>query len=205
MYLITLAPMITTYQRHLREKMMHTKTYVWDPLVRFSHWTLVLAFTIAYLSGDEENALHVYSGYYILGLIAVRIIWGLIGTHYARFSHFAFSPAAVVDYLKGFIGAGSGKQYTGHNPAGSWMVIIMLLSLLATGLSGLLVYGLEGYGPLAQSSSEFWEDAWEEIHELFANFTVLLVLVHIGGVIASSLKQGQNLVKSMVNGYKQDK
>ncbi len=216
---------------------MSNKIYVWDPLVRFFHWTLVLAFTVAYITGDEENSLHVYSGYYILGLIPIRVIWGIIGTRYARFSNFIYSPSAVVDYLKGFVFMGSGKKYIGHNPAGSWMVFAMLISLLLTGLSGLKVYGLEGYGPLAQSpaiqpqhkqtmvykvsSSERDDDnyeehhddddreedndeeeLWEEIHEFFANFTLFLVFLHIGGVLASSIKQQQNLAKSMWTGYK---
>ncbi len=208
---------------------MNNKVYVWDPLVRFFHWTLVLTFIIAYLTGDEDNTLHIYSGYYILGLVALRILWGVIGTRYARFSHIIYSPSAVIDYLKGFIGMGSGKKYIGHNPAGGWMVIAMLISLLLTGLSGLKAYGIEGHGPLAQSSDNLVaplkqgfikvstsdedendhehdeeDEFWEEIHEFFANFTVLLVLLHIVGVFASSLKQRQNLVKSMWTGYKRE-
>jgi len=212
---------------------MSDKIYVWDPLVRFFHWTLVLAFVIAYLTGDEENTLHIYSGYYILGLVSVRVIWGIIGTRYARFSNFIYSPSAVIDYLKGFIFMGSGKKYIGHNPAGGWMVIAMLVSLTLTGLSGLKVYGVEGHGPLAQNSTnpslqqkpEFIRvsssededheenegdegdergEFWEEIHEFFANFTVFLVFLHIGGVLASSLKSRQNLAKSMLTGYKQE-
>ena len=211
---------------------MNDKTYVWDLLVRIFHWTLVLAFIIAYLTGDEENALHVYSGYYILGLVLIRILWGLVGTRYARFRSFTFSPRSVQAYLKNLFSTGSGKKYTGHNPAGSWMVIIMLTSLLATGFSGLKVYGLEGYGPLAQTvkidnlktdqhntglinvsdskkehnkekDKNGGDEFWEEIHEFLANFTVLLVLLHISGVILSSKKHGQNLIRAMITGYKQ--
>ena len=203
---------------------MSDKRYVWDRLVRFFHWTLVLAFIIAYLTGDEENALHVYSGYYILGLVGFRIIWGLFGTRYARFSNFIYPPSAVIDYLKGFILLGSGKKYLGHNPAGGWMVITMLVSLLVTGLSGLKAYGVEGHGPFAQNPIHLQKDSgavlvrvsssekdehdedefWEEIHEFFANFTVFLVFVHIAGVLASSLKQRQNLARSMWTGYKRE-
>lgn len=210
---------------------MSTQTYVWDPLVRIFHWTLVLAFVIAYFTGEEENALHIYSGYYILGLVAFRVLWGFIGTQYARFSHFSFSKAAVKRYLLSLLGIGESEKYLGHNPAGSWMVIVMLVSLLLTGVSGLLVYGAEGYGPFAQtansvitatsnqpgkfikvsdsennkaqSNNKFWEEFWEEIHEFFANFTVLLVLLHIAGVGISSIKHGQNLVRAMITGYKQ--
>ncbi len=216
---------------------MSNKVYVWDPLVRFFHWTLVLAFTIAYLTGEEESLLHAYSGYYILGLLAIRIAWGFVGTHYARFNQFIYPPAAVMDYMKGLFSAkhseNSDKKFIGHNPAGGWMVITLLISLLATSYSGLKVYGYEGYGPLAStttsivsqqqgrfvkvSESEHEEDDdrvkgsntnkaneefWEEIHEFLANFTVLLIALHIGGVLLSSKKQKQNLAKSMLTGFK---
>ncbi|VAX00351.1 Cytochrome b [hydrothermal vent metagenome] len=204
---------------------MNNKVYVWDLFVRFFHWTLVLAFTIAYFTGDEESSLHAYIGYYILALIISRVIWGLIGSRYARFSSFIYRPSAAIDYLKGFIGSGTGKKYTGHNPAGGWMTVALLISLLLTGLSGLKVYGIEGYGPLAENSTtllnhqnsallrvssadsdenEREEEYWEEIHEFLANFTVFLIFLHIGGVFASSLKQRQNLAKSMLTGYKKD-
>lgn len=215
---------------------MSKKIYVWDPLVRVFHWTLMLAFVVAYLTGDEENAIHIYSGYYILGLLAFRVLWGFIGTKYARFTSFTFSPVAVVSYLSSLFSKDSGEKYIGHNPAGSWMVIIMLISLLATGFSGLKVYGAEGYGPLAQTSHAInftpqqkdtglikvsryerdhdeeneneqeghgdSEEFWEEIHEFFANFSVLLVILHILGVMLSSNKHGQNLVRAMIIGYK---
>ncbi len=212
---------------------MNNKIYVWDTLVRFIHWTLVLAFVIAYLSGDEESLLHAYSGYYILGLVAIRIVWGFIGSRHARFSDFIYSPAAVIDYLKALISSKhSGtkiKKFIGHNPAGGWMVITLLLSLLATGYSGLKVYGLEGNGPLAINATNInlqqhqghfikvteiendeeaegdddSEEFWEEIHEFLANFTVLLIVLHISGVLLSSRKHKQNLVKSMITGFKE--
>ncbi len=209
---------------------MKNKVYVWDPLIRFFHWTLVIAFTIAYLTGEEESLLHAYSGYYILGLLAVRIVWGFIGTHYARFSQFIYPPTAVIDYIKGLFSLGHNetpdKKFIGHNPAGGWMVITLLISLLATSYSGLKVYGLEGYGPLASNATsisqqqeqfikvsesrtehnddatEAEEEFWEEIHEFLANFTVLLIALHIGGVFLSCKKQKQNLVKSMLTGFK---
>ena len=214
---------------------MNNKVYVWDPLIRFFHWSLVLAFVIAYFTGDEENILHIYSSYYIMGLIAVRILWGFVGTKYARFHDFIYPPRAVLNYLKGLFSSDKGKNYLGHNPAGGWMVVALLISLLATSISGLKVYGLEGYGPLAVNNASIYpvqnpgglvkvssyekehhededeeenegedeaEEFWEELHEFFANFTVFLVFLHIGGVITSSLKHGQNLVKSMITGYK---
>ena len=128
---------------------MSKEIRVWDPLVRLFHWSLVLSFSIAYLSGEEESYLHIYAGYVVLGLIAFRLIWGLVGSRHARFSDFVTSPASVIRYLKGLL-AGKPQHYPGHNPAGGWMVIAMLVCLFIVSVSGLKVYAIEeGLGPLA--------------------------------------------------------
>ena len=128
---------------------MSKEIRVWDPLVRLFHWSLVLFFSIAYLSGEEESNLHIYTGYVVLGLVAFRLIWGLVGTRHARFSDFVTSPASVIHYLKGLL-ARKPQHYPGHNPAGGWMVIAMLGCLFIVSVSGLKVYAIEeGLGPLA--------------------------------------------------------
>lgn len=121
---------------------------VWDPMVRIFHWSLVSAFIIAYLSGEEESDLHAYAGYIIIGLIAFRLLWGFIGTTHARFSNFLYSPQTVWGYLRSLLNRHP-KHYLGHNPAGGLMVILMLLSLAFASYSGLKAYGAEGHGPLA--------------------------------------------------------
>lgn len=214
--------------------MMSNKIRVWDPLVRIFHWSLVLAFTVAYPSGDEESSLHVYSGYVVLGLIAFRLVWGLAGTRYARFSDFVYSPVTVIQYLKD-MASKRPKHYVGHNPAGGAMVIAMLLCLLVVSVSGLKVYAIEeGLGPLAGASPALTvispayadddddehehgrnesrhgdddeaEEFWEEIHEVSSNFMLLLVFLHIGGVIVASRLHEENLVKAMVTGTKTGK
>ncbi|QYK04160.1 cytochrome b/b6 domain-containing protein [Shewanella zhangzhouensis] len=127
---------------------MNGKVYVWDRVVRGFHWLLVAAFLTSYLSGDEWESLHVYSGYLIVTLLLVRILWGFIGSKHARFSDFVRSPATAIAYLKGLAG-GKATHYRGHNPAGGLMVIALLLSIAMTGFSGLKTYGFEGKGPLA--------------------------------------------------------
>lgn len=133
---------------------MKNKVYVWDPLVRIFHWGLVLAFIIAYLTAEEENPVHIYSGYVVLGLITFRVFWGIIGTRYARFSDFLYSPAAVVRYLKGLIG-NRPEHFLGHNPLGGWMIVALLLCLFVVTVSGLKLYAVEeGRGPLAANTGE---------------------------------------------------
>ncbi len=132
---------------------MKKEINVWDPLVRIFHWSLVLAFSVAYLSGEEESDIHIYSGYIILGLLVFRLLWGFVGTRYARFSDFIYSPRAILQYSKDLI-SGSPKHYIGHNPAGAAMIFALLLSLVVVTYSGLKVYAIEeGAGPLAQQST----------------------------------------------------
>jgi cytochrome b len=129
--------------------MINNEIRVWDPLIRIFHWGLVLTFSIGYLTGEEESNLHIYAGYAVLGLITFRVLWGFIGPRYARFSDFVYSPKTVIQYLRSLV-ARKPKHYIGHNPAGGWIVIAMLLCLFIVSVSGLKVYAIEeGLGPLA--------------------------------------------------------
>ena len=182
-----------------------TEVTVWDPLVRLFHWSLVSAFFIAYFTEDDLLDLHVYAGYLIGGLLVFRLLWGFVGSRHARFSDFVKSPAEVIAYLKSIFTLHP-KRYLGHNPAGGAMVIALLVSLVMVTVSGIALYGIEeSAGPLAASLSgagEFWEDVVEEVHEFFANFTVLLVVLHVAGVLLAGLQHKENLVKSMIHGRK---
>ena len=178
---------------------------VWDLPVRIFHWSLASAFFIAYLTEDDWMDLHVYAGYTIAALVAFRLIWGLIGTRHARFSEFVRSPSVVFAYLKD-MATFHPKRYIGHNPAGGAMVVALLVSLSLAVLTGLLVYGAEEMaGPMADwfvNSPKFVGDIFEELHEFFANFTLLLVVLHVVGVVLAGLQHGENLVRSMFNGKK---
>jgi len=188
---------------------------VWDIAIRVFHWGLVVAFAFAYLTEDDFETLHVYAGYIVLGLISFRIIWGLIGTKHARFSDFVCRISTTKQYLKSIL-AGNPKYYLGHNPAGGMMIVVLLLSLFALSYSGLETYASEGKGPLANTeisivSSAYADgnhhrsgkgDFWEEIHEFLANFTLLLVFMHVVGVFVSSLVHKENLIRAMVTGKK---
>lgn len=180
---------------------------VWDPLVRLFHWGLVIAFFIAYFTEEELLDLHVYAGYLVLGLILFRLLWGIIGTRYARFSDFVRSPAEIRQFLTDTL-ALRAKRYLGHNPAGGAMIVLMLISLLLTTVTGIAIYGAEEHaGPMAgwfAGASDFWEEAFEETHEFFANFTLLLVFVHVAGVIVESLIHRENLVQAMFTGRKRN-
>jgi cytochrome b len=181
---------------------------VWDPLVRVLHWTLVIGFFTAYFTEGEGETLilHTWAGYTVLGLILVRLVWGFIGTRHARFSDFVYRPAAIKAYLLDVLRLHP-HRYLGHNPAGGLMIVLLIVSLLVTTLSGMALFAAEEQaGPLAGwlgSAGHFWAEAFEELHELFANFTVFLVVVHVTGVLVESLLHGENLVRAMWTGRKQ--
>jgi cytochrome b len=178
---------------------------VWDPLVRFIHWSLVTAFFIAYLTEDDLLTVHSWAGYLILSLLIIRLVWGFIGTRHARFSDFVYSPKNIIQFLKDTLHLRA-KRYLGHNPAGGAMAILLLVSLLMTTTSGILLLGAEEQaGPVAHwfsQSGESWGDALEELHEFFANFTLLLVFLHVAGVLVESLIHKENLVSAMLSGFK---
>ncbi len=175
---------------------------VWDLPLRIFHWLLVAGFFIAYLTGDELIIIHVWAGYLVFALLLFRLVWGFIGNDYARFSNFLCSPVNSIAYIKDVI-ALKAKRYLGHNPAGAAMIVVLLVSLLMASITGFAVYGADqGAGPLANMIGSSNEKLWEEVHEFFANFTLLLVFVHIAGVIIESYIHRENLAKAMWNGNK---
>lgn len=199
---------------------MHT-VKVWDPLVRIFHWSLVLLFAVAYLTGDDDSMLHIYAGYGITGLVAFRLLWGLVGTRHARFTDFVYGPRKVAAYARSMLGR-KPLHYLGHNPVGGWMVVLLLAGLSLTCWTGLEAYAAEGKGPLASvdislvpvamahGDGDKHEDGeregdafWGELHEFFSNLTLALVIVHIAGVVVASRLHQENLVRAMITGRKQ--
>lgn len=177
---------------------------VWDPLVRLFHWSLVLAFIVAYATGEEWLGLHVSAGYVIGGLLVFRVVWGIVGPRHARFSDFVRSPAAIRAYLRDLFHLRA-PRYLGHNPAGGAMVVALLASLAVTTVSGLALYGSSEFaGPLQGlvSHATFWADVLEGLHETAANLTVLLVVLHVAGVLVSSVLHRENLIRAMISGRK---
>jgi len=117
---------------------------VWDIFIRIFHWTLVIAFAASYFT-EGDIYLHFYSGWYIIILIVLRILWGVVGTPYARFRDFVKSPTEIMAYVKSLkSNERSIKRYIGHNPLGGLMVITLLLSLSITCTTGVLLYTQQG-------------------------------------------------------------
>jgi cytochrome b len=164
---------------------------VWDPFVRIFHWALVGLFTVAFLSADEWMSVHKLAGYAIGALVALRILWGVIGTENARFRSFVHTPGTVVAYLKDTL-AFRARRYLGHNPAGGAMIVGLILALIVIVTSGYLM-----------TTDAYWGVQWvEDFHEAAVYGTLGLVVLHVGGVIFASIEHRENLVRSMITGLK---
>ena len=197
---------------------------VWDPLVRFGHWALVIAFAVAYLSGEEEgeaSELHEWAGYIVGGIVVWRVVWGLSGPQRARFSDFVTGPMGSVRYLVSLM-TGHAKRYAGHSPAGGAMVVALLVSLALTVVTGLVAEQGEGKASLGHGRAgivtqafadqergtrvgnrgEEHESAIGEAHAVLANITLALIVFHILGVALASFVHRENLVRAMVTGEK---
>jgi cytochrome b len=169
-----------------------TKILVWDAPVRVFHWLMVLSFAGAYITAESERwrLLHVSLGYTLGGLVAFRLIWGVLGTRYARFASFVRGPSAVRRYLSSIL-RGRPEHHVGHNPAGAVAIVLLLLMSAAT-----FVTGWANYNELG--------GAWlEALHEGVANFMLAVVGVHVAGAVVASWLHRENLVRSMLNGRKE--
>jgi cytochrome b len=206
---------------------------VWDLFIRVFHWSSVLLFFLAYVTADDKGSLHRYIGYTILGLVAIRIVWGFIGTKHSLFSDFICPPTKALIYLQE-LAIGKPKYYTGHNPAAAWMIVFFLTCSIVVGLSGYMAFTTKEIKNSLGMNHEFsfiakanagkddgdgdkhkqhqkhrkgakgdGDSVWEEVHEVSAQFMLLLIFLHIIGVVVSSRMHNENLVKSMITGEKE--
>ncbi|MBK4738600.1 cytochrome b/b6 domain-containing protein [Noviherbaspirillum pedocola] len=167
------------------------RVLVWDMPIRVFHWLTVLSFAGAYLTAESERwrLLHVTLGYTMGGLVVFRLVWGFVGTRYARFSDFVQRPARIWSYLRGLIRRRP-EHYVGHNPAGALAIVAMLTLALAVTASGWALY------------NDIGGDALEEIHEAAANIMLAIVGLHVMAVLLSSWLHHENLIGAMFTGYK---
>lgn len=167
------------------------KIKVWDLPTRVFHWLLALSFAGAWLTADSERwrDLHLMFGYTLAGLIGFRLLWGVVGTRYARFASFAFAPRRLRSYLGSLLG-GAPEHHPGHNPAGA-LAIFLLLAL------GLITVA-SGYASYAEVGGDWAED----LHEGSANAMLAVVAIHLVGVLVSSVFHRENLVRAMLTGDK---
>lgn len=171
---------------------------VWDILVRFTHWTVAAGIIANLLFTEDGSDLHVYVGYTVVGLVVLRLLWGLVGTRYARFTNFFPTPTRLKAHLSNLSIRRVDEQHLGHNPLAAIMMLSLWAMIIGLGITGYLMES-HIFSHIQLLSNK---DLLEEVHELLANSLYLLVPLHIIAAIAMSYWQRQNLIKSMVTGKK---
>lgn len=196
---------------------------LWDPVVRVTHWGVALAVLANGLITEGGSEIHVWIGYAMLGLLVLRLVWGLVGTAEARFAAFPPSVSAAVEHVRELM-RGEVRSHRSHNPLGALMVYVFWVTLSAVAVTGLLIEkegeAARGRGEAASifGSDEAFEadragrddgdeDEGEEgvigeIHETAANLLLLLAALHVAGVVLESRRGGVNLARAMVTGRK---
>jgi cytochrome b len=178
-------------QKVASEQTGQTMILVWDLPVRVFHWLLVICFAGAWLTSESERLqmIHYAFGYTTCLLVCIRLLWGLFGTRYARFSQFLKGPKAVFDHFLAMLRL-KPHQDVGHNPAGGLVMIVLMLLILLIGLSGYM------------SVKEVFGDFSSEFHESVSHLALALVILHILAAVIMSILEKQNLIRAMVNGKK---
>lgn len=181
------------------------RTLIWDIPTRLFHWTLALSFAGAWLTSESDVwlSVHVFLGYLMGGLVGFRVVWGLVGTPYARFSSFWFGPKAALVYLRQIL-SGQAARHVGHNPAGSLAIYLLLLLTVVVGVTGFFTLGSEEQqGAVAGWLGISQGHRFKEWHEFAATAMLVVVLGHIAGVLVESVLHKENLARSMLTGLKQ--
>ncbi|MCB1608218.1 MAG: cytochrome b/b6 domain-containing protein [Xanthomonadales bacterium] len=172
---------------------------VWDLPVRLFHWGLVLGLIGAYGTGELgwlDMSWHFRFGYLVLGLVVFRVLWGLVGPRYARFSQFVRGPGAIWRYLRG-----ASPAAPGHNPLGGWAVLLLLLAVLAQALSGLFNGDdIEWFGPLYDRVSGATQSLAHRWHDIGYRLLLVLGAIHVAAVLGYWLIKGRNLIAPMLHG-----
>ena len=178
---------------------------VWDLPVRIFHWALVLAVSGAYLTheaGIEYFKYHLWCGYAVVILVSFRVLWGVVGTYHARFWNFVRNPIHTLRYGVALL-RNKETHYSGHNPLGAWMVIILLIALLAQGVTGL--FGNDeilNFGPLYGYVSNDLSLKLTSIHRQLFDLLAAATAVHVLAVLFHLVIKKENLIRAMFTGRK---
>lgn len=170
---------------------MSRRILVWDLPTRWFHWLLAASFLGAYLIAESERwrSQHALLGYGVMALIGFRLLWGMVGSRYARFAAWPLAPKHALGYLRSWLRRRP-EHHVGHNPLGSWAILLMLGLCVTAGVTGWIAHTRE-------------VSEWViELHGTAANATLAVIAMHLIGVITSSLAHRENLVAAMLHGYK---
>jgi cytochrome b len=186
-----------------RRTLAMRKIVIWDLPTRLFHWLAAALIVAAYVTWRINwMEWHACSGYALLALVLFRLLWGFFGSDSARFSSFLAAPQAVWRYLARLARHEPDRQ-AGHNPAGGWMVLLLLALMLAETLTGIYVNNdVADAGPLTEKVSAPIADLITDLHEIFWQALLAAVALHIAAVIFYWAVKRQNLVLPMITGRK---
>ncbi|MEZ0214635.1 MAG: cytochrome b/b6 domain-containing protein [Xanthobacteraceae bacterium] len=164
---------------------------VWDIVVRLFHWTVVIGCVLNLFIVEDGGLAHEVIGYTVAAALAVRVVWGFVGTRHARFADFVPTPKSLGSYVSA-LAKGREPRTLGHNPAGAVMMLALMALLAGVSITGWMM-GLDA----------FWGEGWVQVlHEMLANGILVLALVHAAAALFESWRHRENLVWSMVTGRK---
>lgn len=165
---------------------------VWDRFVRVFHWSLVACVLLNVTWVDDGKTLHRVLGYVASGLVAARVAWGFIGPRHASFAEFWPTRASLAEHLRGVL-AGSAPVHEGHNPLGALMMLTLMVSVVASGVTGHL-----------QTTDAFWGVAWlQDLHDALATTLIAAAGLHAAAALVMGRLERVRLVRAMVTGVKE--
>ena len=164
---------------------------VWDLPLRLWHWALAASILAAWFTPTVYDSLHRIVGYTVLALLAFRLVWGLWGSRYSRFRMVGVRLRAAPGYLWN-LRRGITGRYIGLNPAGTLMLVALLLSIAVSAITGALSVTVTFFG--------IW---WiEDTHAIASDAVIVLAVLHVAGVVLMGLLQRENLIRAMFTGRK---
>jgi cytochrome b len=181
----------------------HRLVQVWDAPIRLFHWLVVVLVAAAYLTWKLNwMDWHVLIGETLLALVLFRLLWGCFGSETARFRRFLASPAAALHHLRHLFRREPDLQ-VGHNPAGGWMVLLLLALLLGETLSGLYINNdIANEGPFTEWVSAPIANAITALHEILWDALLVAVALHVLAIALYAAAKGHNLLRPMLTGRK---
>jgi len=176
---------------------------VWDAPIRLFHWAMVLLVAFSYVSAKKGwMDLHFLSGYAILTLLLFRLVWGFVGSQTARFASFLGNPLDGLRHLARFTRREPDIQI-GHNAAGGWMVLVMLLLLAVQAGTGLFATDdVVSVGPLGQFVSTEVSEKLTSVHSFNFNLILGAIVLHVLAILAYAVIKRHDLVRPMITGKK---
>ncbi len=176
---------------------------VWDIAVRLFHWLIVALVAAAYATWRLDWMVwHGWIGDLLLALVLFRLLWGFFGSETARFTHFLTSPRIVFQHLRYALLREPDRQ-VGHNPAGGWMILFLLLLLLAETLTGIYVANdIADVGPLTGIVPAAAANAIDFSHAVLWKILLASIGLHVLAIVGYAAVKGQDLVLPLITGTK---